>query len=156
MSNDEPSAQIPPPAALLGAAGLIPFMGLAVAGHLAPEPWRLPALTALSPYGALILSFMGGAQWGLAVAAGERRPRPYAVSVAPALLAWALLAAPLALGLVGLAVGLVLLLIYDLVTIGRGEAPAWYGVLRSRLTLVAALSLVVGALAPSAGLGGAP
>ena len=93
MSNDEPSARIPPPAALLGAAGLIPFMGLAVAGHLAPEPWRLPALTALSPYGALILSFMGGAQWGLAVAAGERRLRPYAVSVIPALLAWALLAA---------------------------------------------------------------
>ncbi|WP_333587482.1 DUF3429 domain-containing protein [Phenylobacterium sp.] len=142
--------RIPPAAAGLGAAGLIPFVGLAAASHLAPEAWRSPALEALTFYGAIILSFMGGAQWGLAVAAGERRLHPYGVSVLPALLAWALLAAPRGAGLLGLAAGLILLLVYDLSTVRGGEAPHWYGALRWRLTLVAALSLIAAALAPAA------
>lgn len=137
---------IPRPAAWLGAAGLIPFIGLATLVHLAEPAGAALAGRALGLYGALILSFMGGAQWGLAVAAGERRLRPYAASVVPSLLAWVLLALPQTQGLLGLALGLALLMVYDLWTVRQGEAPAWYGRLRWRLTAVAALSLVVASL----------
>lgn len=144
-ADGEPPS-IPRPAAWLGAAGLIPFLGLAAMAQLAEPVAGAQAARALGFYGALILSFMGGAQWGLAVSRGERGLRPYAASVVPSLLAWSLLALPSAAGLLGLAAGLVGLMAYDLWTVRRGEAPAWYGRLRWRLTAVAACSLVLATL----------
>ncbi|MDP2212287.1 DUF3429 domain-containing protein [Phenylobacterium sp.] len=138
------SKKIPPAALLLGAAGVIPFAALALlivldgAGLLAPEQ----AKRVLRLYGAVILSFMGGAQWGLATARADGpKARALAVSVLPALFAWAAFLVPAGPGLLALSAAFLALMLYDLWTVGRGEAPLWYGRLRVGLTLA-----VVGAL----------
>lgn len=132
-----------PPGALgLGAAGLVPFVGLAamvLAGRtevlgVAPRP-------ALLLYGAIIASFLGGIRWGLA-AARDLGVRDYALSVVPSLLAWAALALPApwdlrGLGLLVLAWGLV-----DQDLPRRGVAPSWLGRLRLALSAGAGLSLL--------------
>ena len=141
---------IPRPALLLGAAGVIPFAALAVlmviggAGLLAPEQ----AERVLRLYAALILSFMGGAQWGLTTARPEGpKARGLAVSVLPALFAWAAFLVPSRPGLLALAAAFLALMLYDLWTVARGEAPAWYGRLRIGLTLAVIASLGAASLA---------
>jgi hypothetical protein len=140
---------IPRPALWLGAAGVIPFAALALlmmiggAGLLAPEQ----AGRVLRLYAALILSFMGGAQWGLASAsAGGPSTRALAVSVLPALFAWATFLVPSRPGLLALAAAFLALMLYDLWTVARGEAPSWYGRLRIGLTLAVVASLAAAGL----------
>ena len=72
----------------------------------------------------------------------------YGVSVLPALLGFLCLLAPYIYGLVGLAVGLLGLLAYDLSTIRRGLAPGWYGRLRLQLTGAVVVLLTIAALSP--------
>jgi Protein of unknown function (DUF3429) len=58
---------IPRTPLLLGWAGIIPFAFLSIAAALDVSlPW-IEARSALLGYGACILSFMGGVQWGLAM-----------------------------------------------------------------------------------------
>lgn len=145
-----PSRQIPPAALMLGAAGVIPFAALALliamggAGLIAPEQ----AGRMLRLYGALILSFMGGAQWGLSTARPEGpKARALAVSVLPALFAWAAFLIPTGPGLLALSAAFLALMLYDLWTVRRGEAPVWYGRLRVGLTLAVIASLSAASLA---------
>eukprot|EP01037_Dinobryon_pediforme_P036570 gene36569-43578_t len=66
-----PSPAIPRSALVLGWLGVIPF---AVCAALASTGGVVPpgaALHALVLYGVVILSFMGGAHWGLAMAAAD-------------------------------------------------------------------------------------
>lgn len=139
---------IPPAPLLLGLAGLIPFWALAIGlllhGVLGLAPSQLD--TALASYGAIIVSFLGGIRWGLAVPAGDRG-RNYATSVVPSLVAWVLLAAPepwrlAGLGLVALALGPL-----DLDLVRGGIAPAWFGTLRLILSGGAGVALWIGAFA---------
>jgi hypothetical protein len=140
--RDDEGLKAPPSALVLGAAGLIPFVGLAVlvlAGR--GEVFGLAVRPALLLYGAIIASFLGGIRWGLA-AARNLGLFDYALSVVPSLLAWAALALPApwdlrGLGLVVLAWGLV-----DQDLPRRGVAPAWLGRLRLALSAVAGLSLI--------------
>ena len=139
---------IPPVPLLLGLAGLIPFWALAIGLLLHGVPGTPPAQldAALATYGAIIVSFLGGIRWGLAVPAGDPGPN-YAISIVPSLVAWALLAAPepwrlAALALVALALGPI-----DLGLVRAGLAPAWFGRLRMILSVGAGLALSLGAYA---------
>ncbi|MEH3146871.1 MAG: DUF3429 domain-containing protein [Methylobacterium frigidaeris] len=135
---------------VLGWAGVIPFAAFSLATVLGIAT-PVPAQAALLAYGAAILSFMGGAQWGVAMRAPDGFDRGwtgYGASVVPALLAWTglLVAGRAGLGL--LVAGFAGLLAYDLWTIRRGYAPGWYASLRWRLT---AAVLVLLGLALAAG-----
>ncbi len=144
---------VPRPALLLGWAGVIPFALLTVATVLGLEPLSLDARAALLAYGAAILSFLGGAQWGVLLPRNQKDaalPWRYGVGVLPALIGFLCLLAPHTLGFVGLAAGLLGLLAYDLSTVRRGLAPGWYGTLRLQLTGAVVLLLAIAALAPSA------
>lgn len=129
----------------LGWAGVLPFAALAFAAvtrlSFPIEPARL-----LIGYGSAILSFMGGAQWGLATAAGQGSggapPRRFAVSVVPALVAWPALFLPPPHALATLALGFAALCAYDIGTVRRGEAPGWYGRLRMQLTAAVVILLM--------------
>lgn len=142
---------IPAAALWFGIAGIIPFLALALQVATAwPMGPRLvgPALYALAIYGAVILSFMGGAQWGLAVAdthlaTGWRR---YGVAVLPALAAWTGVWIGQRNGLFILTAAFAALLAYDLWTVSLGEAPAWYGPLRIGLTAIVCASLLAASL----------
>lgn len=144
-------ASIPSVPLALGLAGLVPFFGLCV-GLLAGIDlgYGADALAlALAAYGALILSFLGGVRWGIAVTMEEQDAarRGYVIAVVPSLLAWAALAlAPEARlwTLAGLHVALGLL---DYGLVCREEAPEWFGRLRLILSAGAAVALVLGAIA---------
>jgi len=64
--------------------GLLPFAG-ALALAAAQPGWRDAALTVFIAYAALILSFLGGARWGRALAA-EVSPLRYVEAVLPSLI----------------------------------------------------------------------
>jgi hypothetical protein len=145
MSDFTPSGTAAPKAArLLGWGGVLPFVALAFAS-LAAAPEAAPLLLG---YGAIILGFMGAVWWGVAMAQGGSEPRLYAISVLPALAAFAALLAPLRIGLWLLAAGFAALLLFDLAQVRRGAAPSWYGALRVKLTACVLLSLALVAVLP--------
>jgi Protein of unknown function (DUF3429) len=79
-------------------AGAIPFVALAIAVWTAPAAYHAQVGNVLIAYAAIILSFLGGIQWGGAVALAESAPRSaqtmWLLSVIPSLLAWAMLFVP--------------------------------------------------------------
>jgi len=143
---------IPQAAAWLGGLGLIPFVAGAIAVLMVDAGW---ASAALRYYAAAILSFMGGVQWGLAIAADrsgdqeEQLWRRLSLSVVPALIAWLALLASAPYDLITIAAAFVFLLLVDLQAIKQGWAPAWYARLRITLTTIVLICLVV-ALAATA------
>ena len=87
-----PATTIPTAAAILGAGGLVPFVGLALAPLWSLELFNRPPLAVLGLYAAVILSFMGAIHWGLAMAepsdpstTGSNPTGRYVASVLPAL-----------------------------------------------------------------------
>jgi len=122
--------------------GLIPFF--VAAGVYAYGPGNLagPALLTLLTYSAAVLSFLGGARWGVEMAV-RRHPRwiVLAPAVLVSLVAWILLAssgltAEHQLG--GFIAAFLLQWAWD----SRSNSPpAWYPRLRTLLTLGAVLAL---------------
>ena len=106
-----------------------------------------PALYALLIYGAVVLSFLGGIQWGLAVASADRSDawRRFGFSILPAAAAWAALWINGRAGLITLAVAFVIWAAYELWSTGLGEAPAWYGRLRFMLSAAVVVCLAAAA-----------
>lgn len=139
---------VPRAAFLLGWAGVIPFAGLSLAAALDLDLLPAAPQVLLVGYGACILSFMGGAQWGLTTA-GPLNPRSglrFGSAVLPALLAWLTLFLAWKPALCLLAAGFGLLLAYDLATVRAGLAPPWYGALRIQLTAAVILLLLAALL----------
>jgi Protein of unknown function (DUF3429) len=150
MTVPSPEASIPLPALTLGAAGLIPFVaaGLQVATGWPLSPRMTgPALYHLTIYAAVILSFIGGVQWGLALATPSGNAwRRYGISVLPSLAAWAGLWLAARNGLLLLIASFLAALAYDLWTVRRGEAPLWFAHLRTGLTAVVVTTLAAAVL----------
>lgn len=60
---------VPSAAAWLGGLGITPFAGLSLAAPFASDDLKAQLSFALIAYGAIILSFLGGIHWGLAIGA---------------------------------------------------------------------------------------
>lgn len=148
--TDSSPADIPSAARWLGVAGLIPFIALtaAILGVGGLENGR--ALPALIAYGAVILTFLGGVQWGLSIAkpAGVDATWPrLTVSILPSLAAWAVLFMPPDVGLLALTAAFAAVLAFDIAWSRRGWSPSWYPRLRIALSLVVIGCLIVARLA---------
>ena len=146
-------------AKLLGYAGLLPFAFGAILAWVpgAPISFVVGYLGWTLYYAAIILSFMGGARWGVAMMAdGRRRGEPFSgflAAVTPALVAWVAVvpqgllpvAFPMSARIVLLMVAFAGLLAEDLRAARAGEGPGWYAGLRMRLTfwVLIALGFVV-------------
>ena len=138
------SAWPPAWAERLGHAGLIPFvLGALLVWLVWPEAHPYATL-ALSAYAAVIVSFLGGIHWGMAM----RLPSPpaslFVWGVVPSLVAWAAVMMPPSAGLV--VHGAMLLACYG---VDRRIYPQqglgrWL-TLRFRLSAVASLSCFIGA-----------
>lgn len=145
---------VPPLLLWLGAAGLIPFFASAAASFAPDEAVRRAALTSFAIYGGVILSFLGGVRWGLALTV--QRPIAFVYAVIPSIIGWAA-ALAVALGYTGagggaaFAVAFVAQYVWDQ-SATRDGAPAWYPRLRLGLTIGVLLSCVV--LAASTALRG--
>ena len=147
-------SKMPLPVMLLGAAASFPLTtlaGMIVMGITVPG---IDNTFALMVYGAIVLTFMSGVLWGLAmIMPGHGAPgrwghssewRRYLVSFAPALCAWVGLLLPLKAGALVMAGGFIAMLIYDLHCTRVGEAPSWFPALRWPLVIMAVGSLIVG------------
>ena len=150
MENATTAATIPAPALGLGALGAVPFVALAVASLTVDGVLQTPVIVALGFYGAVILSFLGGVQWGLAI--GDRAAESASfsrlgLSIVPSLVAWLALLLPALAGLPLLAVAFVTAYVADRRAGRRGAAPAWYPRLRLPLTLAVVASLLVATFA---------
>lgn len=143
MSVVPPSS--PSPAALrLGYAGLLPFVAGAALTWLV-RPDAHPYVTAtLAAYAAVIVSFLGGIHWGLAIRQGGAADALVAWGVVSSLVAWVAVVMPPYAGLVLLGAMLVGCYLVDRRVYPLQGAAAWL-TLRFRLTLVASLSCFVGA-----------
>lgn len=139
-------SRAPRAAVVLGWLGVLPIVALAAAVYTGRPLPRDAALSGMMVYGCLILSFLGGAQWGLAIATpqGSGRTLAYrlAISVLPPLAAFCVWYLPFAASLLGLAALFVAWLVYDIATVRDGSAPAWYRALRIQLTSAVVVCLL--------------
>jgi len=136
--------RVPRLAALLGYAGLIPFVVLSAALWLVPATNQVLINQALLLYASLILAFMGAVHWGLAMLQADiDYQRQMVLSVIPALVAWVALFLPEILNYSVLIIAFALLCLFDTRMSKTGRAPSWYPRLRSPLTTVVVASLLV-------------
>lgn len=149
-------------ATLLGYGGLLPFVFTAIL--LWTSPYLVPFGLAGQVmqwelyYAAIILSFMGGVRWGLAMMEPTIQPiSEFSIarltgSIAPALIGWLALVPDwfIPFGDPGYALrhaivlfAFIYLMISDLQAVRDGAAPAWYGPLRRKLTFFLGLLLAL-------------
>lgn len=159
-----PSAGLPPMAWKLGHAGLIPFVLGAVLVWLVTPDAHPYAASALSAYGAVIVSFLGGIHWGLAMrmpgpaqgAATAPAQTPLEAQngalgtstlvwgITPSLLAWVGVLMPPHAGLFILGLAIIGCYLVDRRRYPLHGVQAWL-TLRFRLTAVASLCCFLGA-----------
>ena len=145
-SAASPTSAPPPLAWLLGLAGLIPFLAGAALQWFSPPGWRMLAGSALLTYGAVIVSFLGGIHWGLAMRSGHPPSARLVWGVVPSLLGWlgVLLDSPW--GQAVLVLSLLACFSVDRASYRDLGLQAWLP-LRALLTTVASLSVAVGGVA---------
>ena len=135
---------------LLGYGGLLPFIGLALL-ILTSVEYRPFLAVALVNYGAVILSFVGALHWGFAMSvqnmSAELRRDRLIWSVIPALVAWLSTLLPVPVGCLLLIVGFVVHFWQDRQLVRAVNLHAWYLPMRFRLTAVASVCLLIGAIA---------
>lgn len=137
-------ADVPRAPLWLGLAGLLPFYGALLAALLGVRP----AIFILIGYGAIILSFLGGARWGLAMREREAGWRDYGFAVLPSLVGWLSLYLTPPLSLALLALSHAALGIIDRAEVRTRRIPTWYGSLRTLLASGATLALALALLVP--------
>jgi hypothetical protein len=146
QSDTNSASAIPLPARVLGIVAVIPFAAGALLAGFASAV-KPEAAAALLAYGAVIFSFLGGIRCGFAVLEGEEAGwSAYSMCALPPLVAWLGAAAGGPLGLLILAIALGLWYFVERATPPAIALPGWYMPLRSALTAIAVLSLIVAAL----------
>lgn len=146
MDSTVSDRRIPAAALWIGIAGLVPF---AAAGAARFFDWPLlppPAGLRLGIlYGTLILSFLGGIRWGVALP--ERAPRSqaanFAIGALPILAALSAIFLPDVLALALLICGFLLQALWDVMSAEDGRLPHWFARLRMMLTAGAVPVLIV-------------
>ncbi len=129
--------------ALLGYAGLIPFVVLGTAVWFVPVSQTDVVERALLSYAACILAFMAAVHWGIGMA-GNANSWQLGLSVIPALLAWIAMNIQPPLAYSVLIVSFSFLCIADTMASRRKFLPVWYPQLRIPLTVIVILSLISG------------
>ena len=161
MSRDITTKRLPALAVVLGALGLLPFLGCTAGIILFPSEVPAPNLVqAIIAYGAVILAFLGGVHWGFALDSAPALLVPgqaatdnkrLALGVLPSLIGWAALLVPLLssplIAIVLLILGFVVTTLAEAQAHRRGTLPGGYMALRWVLSTIALLCLVVVLLA---------
>lgn len=145
MASFAEADRIPFPALVLGLAGLLPFAAASLSQYV--------ALRGLPPdhglrlgivYGAVILSFLGGIGWGVALRpeAPRRQAIEFAASVLPSLAGVTSVFLPEILSLGLLVSAFLMQALWDVMGVEDGRLPRWYGNLRMVLTAGAVIALI--------------
>lgn len=132
---------------LLSLAGWVPFGVLAaLLWLLLPEHTYYPmALAALKTYSAIILSFLGGIRWGVALKYSDEieARKAFICSVLPSLLGWLSLGLPVPYAFAVLAMGFAGQGAWDAFSGDQGAFGLWFVKIRVVLTLLVCGSLIM-------------
>ncbi|PPE71259.1 DUF3429 domain-containing protein [Caldimonas thermodepolymerans] len=141
-----PGSSLPPPpvARWLVHLGLLPFVSGALLVWLVHPEVQPHVTLALAGHAAVVLSFLGGVQWGLAVRQPVPSPVPCTWGVVLAGVAWVAVVMPPYAGLVVLGAMQLLACLVDRRLYPGLGARGWL-VLRFRLAAVASLSCFLAA-----------
>jgi len=137
---------------LFALAVAIPFAAATLALLASDSHVRIPAIAGIATYAAVILSFLGGIEWGLAIndayvgtpLEGKDRLRATALawSVMPSLAGWGVLWLPSPAWQLGGALAVfVLVWAGDLALARQGLVPSWFVNLRTAVTAIVAALL---------------
>ena len=127
-------------ARLAGYAGLVPLVVPVLVMWWHPD-WADPAITVQHTYAALILSFLGGIYWGIALA--KQTGGWIWLSTLPSLWAWPALLMPPVSSTWMLMMGFALMFLLDQAAWQRGWIRRWFFQLRLVLSGVAIASLLL-------------
>jgi len=142
-------------AAILMYAGTLPFIVCTIVllfgNTIGLGSYRAFATQAITTYAAVIVSFLGGIQWGVAVVTHEQRPQTakslLLLSVVPSLLAWAMLFLPSNSSRVIVAIFLVgFVWVIDALLHLQKVIPTWFFDLRSVVSAVVLAALILAML----------
>ncbi len=133
---------------ILTAAGTVPFVALAVPVSMHGFADPKPVIQILLTYAAVVVSFIGGAHWGVAVNqyANDRRIANLLMtqSVWPSLIAWGtLIYADLHVQLLVMTLLYTFMWAIDSLLYDRGIIPQWFFSLRCTITPIVVVSLYV-------------
>jgi hypothetical protein len=133
---------------ILVIAGVVPFAGATIALVWGDSHIRIPAIAALVTYAAILLSYLGGIEGGLALREqfGTQTTRAVALGLSgvPALAAWGLLWLPSPQLQLGAATALFIVVwLADLAAAHAGLIPSWWVDLRTAATAIACAILGV-------------
>lgn len=129
-------------------ASAVPFVALAVAVSVRVFDDNSLAIHALLTYSTVILSFLGGIHWGIAVSSYSHDKRIANLliteSVIPSMLGWGVvLYASLHIQLLVLTVLFVFIWAIDSMLMGRKIIPMWFFEIRCIITPIVVVSLYV-------------
>ncbi len=142
-------------AAALAYAGTLPFIACALVllfgNALGLGTYRSFATQAITTYAAVIVSFLGGIQWGVATVTLEQQPQTakslFLLSIVPSLLAWAMLFLPSGSSRVIVAIFLVgFVWVVDALLHLQQVIPTWFFRLRSIVSAVVLTTLILAML----------
>ncbi len=138
---------IPRSALLSGLAGLIPFWAAPALAlmHVMSDVSIATEAAMYTIYGAIILGFLGGVRWGVAMQAQTTPPgRVLILAVLPSVLGFGAVFVHWSMGEVWgwalIILGLLAQLAWDRAAVSSAVLPAWYGRLRILLTGGASLA----------------
>ena len=129
-------------------AGAVIFAALTAMLFSSQTQVRIPGIAALVTFAAIVLSYLGGIEGGLAlrdeVGTAQTRAIAFAMSALPSLAAWGVLWLPSTRWQLGASLALfVAVWMSDLWLARRGLVPSWFVDLRTAVTAVVALTLGV-------------
>lgn len=146
-ASSQPHLPVNPIALRLAYAGLAPFvLGALLVWLIGDSNVEAHAFVtlALSAYGAVAVTFLGGIHWGLGMRQHIPSPQPFVWGVVPALIAWVAVVMPAYAGLVVLGLMLVVCYLVDRRSYAALGVSAWL-TLRFRLSAIAAFSCFLAA-----------
>lgn len=133
---------------ILTLSGAIPFVAASIGAFVLPQEQHPRLLYASSTYAAIILSFLGGIQWGLGVTLNDVAPRSartlFLISVSVSLAGWFVLFIDSAAWRLATAAGL-FACVWAIDGLLRLQSliPAWFFRLRSTVTVIVVCALAL-------------
>lgn len=123
---------------VLSLAGFLPMIGLAGSIYLLGSDHVLsPSLTQLfKTWSIIVLSFLGGIRWGMAMTNSEESPWVLFGTIVPCAIGWMTLFMDEPLSFLILLVAYSAQGAWDSLSINSGAAPKWFGRIRIWLTLL--------------------
>ena len=131
----------------LALAGSLPFIVGAAILWFGPVAYAGSTVQAIITYAAVILSFLGGIQWGIGISVCESAPKSaqslFLLSVVPSLLSWAMLFIDAAGAKLIVAVCLFgFVWVIDALLLLQKLIPNWFFRLRCIITFIVIVSLL--------------